>query len=79
MTDSPPTTAHEPLLVSSDEAGRLCSMTGRNWRRLNSLGKVPRARKLGGWPRWSLEELRAWINAGCPTRLEWERQCTSAK
>jgi len=38
-------------------------------------GKLPRPLKIGGAVRWRLDEIRAWLAAGCPNRQEWETTC----
>jgi predicted DNA-binding transcriptional regulator AlpA len=44
------------------------------WWKLHSSGKVPLPVYLGSKaPRWILDELRSWLEAGCPSRQEWQR------
>jgi hypothetical protein len=64
--------AVEPLAVRGDEAARLCGVSPRLWRALDSSGRVPRGRRLGRAKIWSVDELRAWLRAGCPARDRWE-------
>src|SRR5690242_144520 len=65
-----------PLLVRRRDAARLCSLSPASWDRLNSAGLTPRPIKLGGAVLWRVEELRAWCEAGCPPRDEWEARQT---
>ena len=56
----------EPLLLNMKQVAKLLGISERTvWGRSNS-GEMPRARKIGSSPRWSLDELKAWIAAGCP-------------
>lgn len=41
------------------------------WGMANS-GRIPKPIRIGRAVRWSYEELRAWVNAGCPPQDEWE-------
>lgn len=62
------------ILVGTDEAARLLSMSRRSFERIDSngkLGPLP-VRVLDGRPLWGVEELRAWVRAGCLTRANWQ-------
>ena len=65
----------KPLLVDARGAARLSGICRAKWFELQSAGKVPAPiRTLGTrCPRWSVEELRDWVRAGCPDRVQWER------
>ncbi len=57
------------------DAKRLAEVLGlsvRTIRRLDSAGKLPRPVHIGGAVRWRLEEINAWLAAGCPDRQQWE-------
>ncbi len=60
------------LLVGRQGSANICSVSSRTWDRLTSSGKNPRAVRLGGRPMWRVDELRAWVAAGCPDRRTWE-------
>jgi predicted DNA-binding transcriptional regulator AlpA len=60
-----------PLLVRRREAARLCGLSPASWDRLTSAGRTPAPIRLGSAVLWSVEELRAWIAAGCPDRQTW--------
>jgi predicted DNA-binding transcriptional regulator AlpA len=63
-----------PAAVDAAGAGRFCGVSRSQWWKLHSAGKVPLPVYLGSKaPRWLLDELRAWLEAGCPTRQEWQR------
>jgi predicted DNA-binding transcriptional regulator AlpA len=69
--DAPAVTA---LAVSAEGAARLCGVSRSQWWKLHSAGKVPLPVYLGSKaPRWRVDELRAWLAAGCPNRQEWQR------
>ena len=58
-------------MVSVEDVAELLSASERTVRRLDSAGKLPRGIKVGGLKRWRLDELAAWIAAGCPPRDRW--------
>lgn len=60
------------LCVDSRGAGALFGLSDRQWRHLSATDEVPAPRRLGGAVRWSLAELQAWLEAGCPNRETWE-------
>lgn len=61
----------ESLAVPAIDAARLCGVSRATWFRLNSAGRIPAPVRIGSVPRWRVEELRAWLEAGCPTRERW--------
>jgi hypothetical protein len=50
----------------------LLSMGLSTFDRHDAAGLIPAGRKVGGCKVWSVAELRAWAEAGCPPRAEWE-------
>ncbi len=62
----------ERLLVGAAEVGRLLGLSGRTIWRKNAGRQIPGPVRVGGTPRWNVEELKAWIRAGCPRRDQWE-------
>jgi len=67
-TNSPPS----PLLVSAKAAAAACGKSLRTWRAWDAAGWIPRPVRIARSTLWSTDELRAWVNAGCPRRAEWE-------
>lgn len=63
-----------PLLVDAEEAARLLSISRSTWYALVTSGRAPRGVRLGRCRRWSADDLRRWIEAGCPSRNRWEVQ-----
>jgi predicted DNA-binding transcriptional regulator AlpA len=61
-----------PMLVGAKEAGRLCGRSEASWWRDHAAGRCPAPIKLGGKTLWRIEELRQWVDAGCPDRKTWE-------
>ena len=62
------------LAVTARDAARLLGISRAQLYRLHSSGRLPRPVYLGGRaPRWYVEELRAWLDAGCPDRQTWEQ------
>lgn len=64
------------LTVDPGEVARLLGVCTREFRRLRSRGLVPEP-EFGPdtrRPRWSLDNLRDWINAGCPTAERWRER-----
>lgn len=62
----PPTLTFEPLLVDAKSAARLLSIGLRQLWSLTACGAIP-SRRIGRSVRYSPDELRVWISAGCPT------------
>ncbi len=63
----------EPLLVGATGAAKLMGMGRSLWYRLGTEGRTPLPLRLGGKVLWRVEELRAWVRAGCPSRARWEK------
>lgn len=40
---------------------------------MDASGKLPKPVRIGRSVRWRREELRDWIQEGCPRRREWSR------
>jgi predicted DNA-binding transcriptional regulator AlpA len=63
-----------PILVDAAAAGALVGISRAQWLKMGSTGEIPAAVRLAErCVRWRVEELRAWCDAGCPSRDEWER------
>lgn len=62
------------LLIDIKATAKLLDLSERTvWGMANS-GRIPKPIKIGRLVRWSHEEFRAWVSAGCPAREKWERQ-----
>jgi predicted DNA-binding transcriptional regulator AlpA len=65
--------AVEPLLLPAPAAAALSGISEATWYRLASAGRCPAPVRLSrGCVRWRAEEVRRWIEAGCPDRRAWE-------
>ena len=58
------------LLIDNREAAKLLKVSERTLWRMWNEGKMPQPIHVGRAVRWSYEELKAWVDAGCPTRNE---------
>jgi predicted DNA-binding transcriptional regulator AlpA len=61
-----------PLLVTAKTAAALCGKSLRTWRTWDAAGWIPRPVRIGRSTLWRADELRAWVAADCPRRVEWE-------
>jgi len=69
---SPDRNATLPLLLRAADAARLCRVSLRTWRAWDATGNVPQPVRIGRAVFWRLDELRAWVAAGCPDRATWQ-------
>jgi predicted DNA-binding transcriptional regulator AlpA len=60
------------LLVGIGGLSQMLDMSARTIRRKFSAGLIPKPLRLSGSIRWSVAEIRAWVEAGCPDRKTWE-------
>ncbi|MCI0702276.1 MAG: helix-turn-helix domain-containing protein [Planctomycetia bacterium] len=73
MTESQPANTAEPVLIDVKAVAKLLGCSTRHVTRLQDAGQMPPAMKLGRLSRWHRETILAWIAAGCPDRLTWEK------
>jgi excisionase family DNA binding protein len=62
----------KPILITADELAAKLALSKRTIYRMLSAGTFIQPLRLGGAVRWRLDEIEAWIAAGCPNRNEWE-------
>ncbi len=60
-------------LVSASESAKVAGIGISTFWRHHSAGLLPDPVRLGGRTLWRLDELEAWIMAGCPKQSEWLR------
>ena len=61
----------ERLAVAARDAAELLGISRAQLWKLHSSGKMPRPVRLGAKAtRWRVDELRAWLKAGCPDRTD---------
>ena len=62
-----------PLLCAATDAAKMLGVSRSQFWKLHSAGKLPTPVKLGARAtRWRVDELKAWVSAGCPERQRWE-------
>ena len=62
----------QSLQVTAKQSAQICGKSLRTWRTWDAAGLIPQPVRIGRSTLWRLEELRDWIQAGCPRREEWE-------
>jgi predicted DNA-binding transcriptional regulator AlpA len=63
---------HQSEAISAKDAAALLGIGESTFWRMHAAGKVPRPVKLAGSVRWRRRELLGWLQAGAPSRAEWE-------
>ena len=58
-------------LIDSREAAKLLKVSTRTLWGMQTTGKMPPPIRIGRAVRWSLDELKKWIEAGCPVDPAW--------
>jgi hypothetical protein len=62
----------DALLVTGKQGATMCGKSLRTWRTWDSAGLIPRPVRIAHSKLWRADELREWVAAGCPCRLDWE-------
>lgn len=75
-TTTEPQTTHAtapqaPLLVDAKGLAAMLGIGRSHVHELRLSGRLPEPVYLGRSVRWSAEELRRWIDAGCPAKERW--------
>lgn len=60
------------LLLTARQSASACGKSLRTWRTWDSAGWIPKPVRIGRSTLWRANELRDWVQAGCPRRAEWE-------
>lgn len=60
-----------PLTVGANDAALMLGISRSTFLRLDRVGAVPAPVRLRGRVAWRVCELRAWVEAGCPSRERW--------
>ena len=66
------TAAADSLLIAIVDLKAMLSRSIASLERDDACARLPRAIRLGRLKRWRKSEILAWIEAGCPSRAEWE-------
>ncbi len=69
--DSSPS-APPALLLRARDAAAVCGVSLATWHRWHASARCPAPVRIGATVRWRADELRSWVEAGCPSRREWE-------
>jgi excisionase family DNA binding protein len=56
----------EPILITASELAAMMQVSVRTLWRLLSQGRILKPIRLGGATRWRRDEVRRWIDQGCP-------------
>jgi excisionase family DNA binding protein len=62
--------AEPARLLGVRQVADLLGVSGRHVYRLADGGRMPRPLKLGGAVRWDRDEIKRWIDSGCPAVVE---------
>jgi len=72
-------TQAEPIAVTAREVKWFFPWSVRSWRRLDSGGKTPRGRRVGGLKMWLVDDLRLWARWDFPERSVFEARLARLK
>jgi predicted DNA-binding transcriptional regulator AlpA len=72
LAGRPPKADFVPEQVAADAAATMAGVSASTRWRLHAAAKVPKPNRLGGRTFWRVDELKRWIQAGCPDRRTWE-------
>lgn len=67
---------NDTMLLSAVEAAASIGISRSLFYELHAEGKVPAPIRLGKRVLWRKDELRAWVDSGCPNRGDWECRST---
>ncbi len=62
-----------PLLVNREQLAELLGVSEGTIRKLEIHARLPGRVRLTSKPQWAVNEIRAWVDAGCPAKNEWAR------
>jgi predicted DNA-binding transcriptional regulator AlpA len=71
--------AVEPAVFTLAELARYLNRGSSSIYRDLALGIIPSPVKIGGRQMWRRVEIDAWLDAGCPSRDEWEARRTAER
>lgn len=58
-------------LIDSKDVAKLLNVSARKLREMQASGAMPPLVRLGRMVKWSREDLKAWVDAGCPLDRKW--------
>lgn len=65
-------TIEKSQLLNAREVIAMLHVSQRHLWRMRAAGKLPKPVKIGGCVRWSVSDVEAWIEMGCPSQQEFE-------
>jgi hypothetical protein len=71
--------AGEPLLVDINGLSALLARSVASLHRDDASGRIPAGVRIGSSKRWRVDEVRAWVDAGCLKRAEWNAPRASGR
>ncbi|MBW2605328.1 MAG: helix-turn-helix domain-containing protein [Deltaproteobacteria bacterium] len=69
----------KPQLIRARELAAILHVSQRHVWRMKAAGKLPKAVEIGECTRWSLNDIEAWIEMGCPSRRQFEAHESARK
>jgi excisionase family DNA binding protein len=60
----------DALLIPADQLAALIQVSTRTLWRLLSAGRLPKPVRIGGSVRWRMDQVKQWIESGCPPQEE---------
>jgi predicted DNA-binding transcriptional regulator AlpA len=63
----------DSVCIDVEDLSTLLKKSRATLHRYRAQGKLPKPLGLGKGLRWRLSEIQAWIEAGCPDQVTWER------
>lgn len=70
MNQPDPQPEHQRL-VSANWPAKYLWVSRATLFRFRAAGRMPKPVKVGGIVRWRIEDVRVWVDAGCPPIDEW--------
>lgn len=61
------------LLIDTTEVTRLLNVSRRTVWTMQNSGQMPKPVRIGRAVRWSYDEIKEWVAAGCPNASEWKK------
>src|SRR5262245_19991780 len=62
------------LLVNTSQVAKLLKVSPRTVWQMQNSGTMPKAIRIGRAVRWGYEEIKRWVDAGCPNMDGWEKR-----
>ena len=66
------------VLINIRGLASLLALSVPTLRRRDAAGQIPRPVRIAGAVRWRADEVRRWVEAGCPNRARWEAMTAPA-